>query len=182
MTIGLYTSTRYLEQKKQAIEEAIRRLGVEATVIHDELLTRPSSPEQAFGFEELFKRAKFYAREAVKHDGVDIGVGIENSLSFIYSANQWYYTICVSLHTKYGEETASFTPGISVPEQMVKEVQQNHLKLDALTKRFTGEDDPVIYFSSRALTRKDLMIPAALLAFSNLGLGKGKAGSPPAYR
>ena len=24
MTIGLYTSTRYLEQKKQAIEEAIR--------------------------------------------------------------------------------------------------------------------------------------------------------------
>ena len=172
MTIGLYTSGRYLDLKKQAVEETLKRLGIEAKIIHDDSLERPSSPQQAFGFEELFQRTKLYAAEALKHQDIDVGIGVENSLSFIYSANEWYYVICVALHTKEGLITASFTPGISVPEWMIKEVQDTNVKIDALTQRLAGEEDPVAYFSGKTLTRKDLMIPALLLAFSKLNLEK----------
>lgn len=172
MNIGLYTSKRFLDLKKQALEEAIGKLGLEARIVHDDSLERPSALEQAFGFEELFKRAKASAAEAIKHEGIDVGVGIENSLSFIYSANEWYYVICVALETREGATTASFTPGISVPDWMIKEVQENHIKMDALTQRLAGEDDPVVYFSGKTLTRKDLIVPALLLTFSKLNLEK----------
>ena len=172
MTIGFYTSKRYFDMKKQAVEEAVKKLGIEASIVHDESMERPSSPKQAFGFEELFQRTKFYAEEALKHPGVDVGIGVENSLMFIYSANEWYYVICVALHTRTGAATASFTPGISIPDWMIKEVQGSNIKIDALTQRLAGEDDPVIYFSAKTLSRKDLMVPALLLAFSKLGLEK----------
>jgi non-canonical (house-cleaning) NTP pyrophosphatase len=172
MTIGLYTSKRYIDLKKQAVEEAVAKLGIKAEIVHDESLERPSSPQQAFGFEELFQRTKFYAAEALKHENIDIGVGVENSLSFIYNANEWYYVICVALCTKEGMATASFTPGISVPEWMIKEVQGNNIKIDALTQRLAGEEDPVVYFSAKTLTRKDLLVPALLLTFSKLNLEK----------
>jgi len=97
---------------------------------------------------------------------------VENSLSFIYSAHEWYYSICIALQTRDGTGTTSFTPGISIPLWMVKEVQDEKIKLDVLTEKLAGENDPVAYFSAKMLTRKDLMVPALLLAFSNLGLGK----------
>jgi non-canonical (house-cleaning) NTP pyrophosphatase len=171
MTIGLYTSLRYFDLKKQALTEALTKLGIEAEIVHDDSMNRPSAAEQAFGFEELFKRAKSSAAEALKH-GVDVGIGIENSLSFIYSANEWFYVICVALQTKDGASTASFTPGISVPGWMIKEVQDGNIKIDALTQRLAGEEDPVVYFSAKTLTRKDLILPALLLAFSKLNLEK----------
>ena len=64
MNIGLYTSKRFLDLKKQALEEAIEKLGLEAEIVHDDSLERPSAPEQAFGFEELFKRAKALCRRS----------------------------------------------------------------------------------------------------------------------
>jgi len=172
MKIGLYTSPRYYEAKREAVQETLAKLGINAEIVHDESLERPSSPEQAFGFEELLQRAKHYAAEALKYGGIDIGIGVENSLSFVYSAKEWYYVICVALCTAKGMATASFTPGISVPEWMVKEVQDAHIKVDALTQRLAGEEDPVVYFSAKTLTRKDLMIPALLLAFAKLNLEK----------
>ncbi|HVN26405.1 MAG TPA: DUF84 family protein [Candidatus Paceibacterota bacterium] len=173
MNIGFYTSKRYIEPKQQALAEALKRLNIEASIVHDESLERPSSTEQAFGFEELFKRAGGYAEQALTHPAVDVGVGVENCLTYVYSAAEWYYVICVALHMKDGQTAAGFTSSINVPEWMVKEVQDMHVKVDALTQRLAGEDDPVIYFSSKTLTRKDLMIPAFLLAFSKLNLPKG---------
>lgn len=169
MTIGFYTSKHYFDFKKAAVEEAVKKLGIEATISPDNAF-RPSSASQTFGFEELFKRARTCATEAVSHEGIDVGVGIENSLSFIFNANKWYYVICTAIQTKEGRSAASFTPGISVPLWMIKEVQNNNIKIDALTQNLAGEDDPVMYFSGKTLTRKDLMVPALLLAFSNLSL------------
>ena len=170
MKIGLYTSRRFLELKEQALAEAIKKLGIEAEIVHNENMDRPPSPEQAFGFEELFQRAKLCAAAAFQYADLDVGIGIENSLSFIYSADEWYYVICVALQTKDGATTASFTPGISVPVWMIKEVQDGKIKIDALTQRLAGEEDPVVYFSGKTLTRKDLVLPALLLAFSKLNL------------
>ena len=129
MKIGLYTSRRFLELKEQALAEAIKKLGIEAEIVHNENMDRPPSPEQAFGFEELFQRAKLCAAEAFQYADLDVGIGIENSLSFIYSADEWYYVICVALQTKDGATTASFTPGISVPVWMIKEVQDGKIKI-----------------------------------------------------
>jgi non-canonical (house-cleaning) NTP pyrophosphatase len=172
MNIGFYTSQHYLESKKQALEEAIKKLGLDATQITDESSILQSSSEQAFGFEQLFERSKEYAATAIKSEKIDVGIGVASGLSFIYSADEWYYVICIALHTKSGGTTASFTPGISVPIWMVKEVQDTHTKLDVLTERLAGTDDPVIYFSGKTLTRKELMVPTLLLAFSKLGLDK----------
>ena len=179
MKLGLYTSKRYLVPKQEALEEALTRLGIVAEIVHDEAFERPSSPVQAFGFEELFERAKFYATEATKRTGIDVGIGIENALAYIYSANEWFYVICTALARPDGSVTASFTPGISVPKWMVDEVQQDKIKIDALTQQLAGEDDPVVYFSAKTLTRKDLMIPALLLAFAKQNLPSVPLPQPP---
>lgn len=171
MTIGLYTSKRYFDLKKAAVEEAAKKLGLQAALVDDGIY-RPSLTAQSFGFEELFKRARSCAAEAAKREGVDIGVGIENSLSFIYNADEWYYVICTAVCTKDGRQAESFTPGISVPLWMVKEVQQDNVKIDAVTQNLAGQEDPVMYFSANTLTRKDLMTPSLLLALSNLHLEK----------
>lgn len=169
MTIALGTPNRYLEAKIEAIKEALKKLGIEA-----EITDKSFSPQysQTLGFEELIKKSKKYAAETLKDQNFDVGVGIENALSFIYSANEWYYVICVAILTKDGKEAVSFTPGIMVPQWMIQEVQKDNIELDALTERLAKEDDPVLYFSGGTLTRKELMMPALLLAFSKLGMGK----------
>lgn len=172
MKIGLCTSSRYLASKREAVEEALRRLGMEAEVIHDESLERPSPATQTFGLEALFEKAKFYASEGLKHRDVDVGIGIESALILVYSASEWYYVIAVALNTREGLMTASFSPGISVPQWMINEVQESDMKLDALTQQLAGDDDPVLYFSGKMLTRKEIMVPALLLAFSKLGFQK----------
>lgn len=173
MTIGLNTpNNRYTKEKKEAIEEAIKKLGIEAQIEMVDSADQVVTDHQTFGFEELIKRAKKYANDAFKNQNIDIGIGIENSLIFIFSANEWYYVICIALQTRDGKGTVSFTPGISVAQWMIQEVQNNNIELDALTARLAGEDDPVIYFSGKTLTRKELMIPPLLLAFSKLGMGK----------
>ncbi|MGC9968514.1 MAG: DUF84 family protein [Minisyncoccia bacterium] len=174
MTIGFYTSEHYFDLKKAAVEEAIKKLGVEADIALDSPF-RPSLPSQIFGFEELFKRARACAAEALNRENVDIGIGIENSLSFIYNADEWYYVIGISIQTKDGKHVESFTPGIRVPLWMMEEIQKNNIKMDTLTQNLAGEDDPVMYFSGGTLTRKDLMVPALLLAFVNLNLEKRPA-------
>ncbi len=172
MDVGFYTSKHYFEAKKQALTEAMQKLGLGFRIIQDESLHPPSSEQQTFGFEELFKRAKTYASQALNYPDVEIGIGVENSLSYLYSADEWFYVICVAIVTTDGRRASSFTPGISVPFWMIKEVQDSGIKIDALTQRLAGEDDPVAYFSGSTLTRKDLLIPAFLLAFSQLGIGK----------
>jgi non-canonical (house-cleaning) NTP pyrophosphatase len=169
MKIGLYTSRHYFDSKKQALEEAMMKLGIQAEIALDDSFI--PSTEQAFGLEDLFKRTKTYAAKALERSDFDIGVGVENSLSRIYSADEWYYSICVAIQLRNGKSTTSFTPGISIPEWMIKEVQDEKIKIDVLTERTAGENDPVVYFSAKTLTRKDLMVPAFLLAFSNLGVG-----------
>ncbi len=171
MTIGFYTSKHYFELKQAAVEEAVKKLGIEAEMVLNNSF-RPSLPSQIFGFEELFKRARACAAEAVSHDNIDVGIGIENALSFIYNADEWYYVIGVSVQTRDGRHAESFTPGIRVPIWMMKEVQGSNIKMDSLTQNLAGEDDPVVYFSGGTLTRKDLMVPALLLAFANLNLDK----------
>lgn len=171
MTIGFYTSKHYFDLKKAAVEEAVKKLGIDASIVLNNSF-RPSLPSQIFGFEELFKRARACAEEALSRGNTDVGIGIENSLSFIYNADEWYYVIGVSVQTKDGKHAESFTPGIRVPIWMMKEVQGNNIKMDTLTQNLVGEDDPVVYFSGGTLTRKDLMVPALLLAFANLNLGK----------
>ncbi len=174
MRVGFYTSTHYFEPKKEAVLEAAARFGIEAQIGLNSSFAAMMSTEQTFGFEDLMKKTKGYAAQAVMGQDADIGIGVENALTFLYAANEWYYVICIALQMRDGTSTANFTSGISIPPWMVKEVQDNHLKLDVLTQRLAGEDDPVIYFSQHALTRKDLMVPAILLGFSKLGLGKGE--------
>src|SRR5258708_25754074 len=99
MNIALYTSKRYYDSKQQAVEEAVKKLGISATVL-DKAFDVPPSSVQTFGFEGVFHNAKMYAAEALKKQDADVGVGIGNSLSFIYAANEWYYVICVALQTK----------------------------------------------------------------------------------
>lgn len=172
MDVGFYTSKHYFEAKKQALTEAAQKLGIDINIVVDESLRPPSSDRQTFGFEELFKRTKAYAAQALTHPDVKIGIGVENALSYIYSADEWFYVICVAIVTNDGRRASSFTPGISVPQWMMKEVQGATMKIDSLTQRLAGEDDPVVYFSGKMLTRKDLLVPAMLLAFSKLGLEK----------
>lgn len=172
MKIGFYTSEHYYSLKKAALEAAMERLSIKADIIRDPSF-KPQA-EQAFGFEELFKRTKNYAEEMIKREAgkdIDVGIGVENALSYSYSADEWHYSICVALQTREGKSTTSFTPGISIPLWMVKDVQDEKIKLDVLTERIAGESDPVVYFSAKTLTRKDLMVPAFLLAFSNLRIG-----------
>lgn len=171
MTISFFTSKHYFDLKKAAVEEVIKKLGLEANIIIDNPFA-PSSPSQTFGFEEVFKRAQACAAEAVNRENTDVGIGIENTLSFIYNADEWYYVICVSVQTKDGQHAESFTPGIKIPLWMMKEIQDNNIKMDSLTQNLAGEGDPVMYFSGGTLTRKDLMVPALLLAFTNLNLEK----------
>ena len=178
MVIGLYTSEHYFDLKKAAVEEAIKKLGTESTVSFVSSF-RPSLPTQTFGFEEMFKRAENCSAEALNLKGAEIGVGIENSLTFIYNANEWYYVIGISLQTQDGRHAESFTPGIKVPPWMMDDIQKNNIKIDSLTQDLAGEDDPVIYFSGGMLTRKDIMVPALLLAFTNLNLKKESAISTP---
>lgn len=169
MRIGFYTSTHYIDSKRQSVQEAAERLGIEPEIIFDEAFV--PTTEQAYGFEELFKRTKVYARQALTRNDLDIGVGVENSLSFINSADEWFYTICIALETKDGRSTSSLTPAISIPLWMIKQIQDENIKIDVLTERLAKEDDPVSYFSEKTLTRKDIMLPAVILAFSNLALG-----------
>jgi non-canonical (house-cleaning) NTP pyrophosphatase len=178
MKIGFYTSKRFLDSKRQAVEEVIKKLGIEAEVVIDESSNAPSTTSQFFGFEELFKKTKIFANEALKNSTADVGIGIASGLSFIYAAHEWYYFICIALQNKDGISTASFTPGISVPEWMIKEVQDKDVKLDAIVERIASEEDPVVYFSGKTLTRKDLMVPTLILAFSKLG--STSKISPPA--
>jgi non-canonical (house-cleaning) NTP pyrophosphatase len=168
MKIGFYTSKHYFAEKKSALEEALNKLGIKAEIVLDESFTPKT--QQAFGFEELFERTKAYASDGLKRNDFDVSIGVENSLSLIYSTKEWYYTICVALEMRDGRGTSSFTPGISIPAWMVKEVQDDNIKIDVLTEKLAGEGDPVAYFSGKLLTRKDLMVPALLLAFSNLNL------------
>jgi non-canonical (house-cleaning) NTP pyrophosphatase len=169
MTIGIYTSERYFELKKASVEEAAKKLGIEATIVSDGIF-RPSLPTQTFGFEEMLRRAQVCAKEAINHNNVDIGIGIENSLSLMYNVKEWYYVIGVSAETKDGRHAESFTPGVMIPAWMMQQVQNDKIKIDALTSSLAGEDDPITYFSGGTLTRKDIMIPALLLALVNLNL------------
>ena len=179
MTIGIYTSVHYYDAKKAAVEEAFKRLtpGVDVKFVNS---FRPSLPTQTFGFEEMFKRATECSTAALRLDGAEIGIGIENSLTFIYSTEQWYYMIGISMQTQDGRHTESFTPGIKVPLWMMEDIQKNNIKIDSLTQSLAGEDDPIIYFSDGMLTRKDLMVPTLLLAFANLNFKKEApaAGAP----
>jgi non-canonical (house-cleaning) NTP pyrophosphatase len=176
MTIGLYTSEHYFELKKAALDEAIKKLGIEASVASGNSF-RPPWPEQAFGFSEMFTRARFCAAQALSLQKVDIGIGIENSLTLISDMNEWYYVIGISIQTKDGGHVESFTPGVRVPPWMMKEVQDDKVKMDVLTQNLVGQDDPIMYFSGGTLTRKDLMVPALLLALVNLNLDKHPAVS-----
>lgn len=169
MTIGFYTSNHYFDLKKAAVEEVAKKLGLEAEIVLKDPF-RPSLPSQTFGFEDMFKRMRACAAEAIDRQNTDIGIGIENSLVFIYNADVWYYVIGVSIKTKDGKWAESFTPGIRVPLWMVKEVQEGNIKMDSLTQSLAGEDDPVMFFSGKTLTRKDLMVPALLLAFADLNM------------
>lgn len=181
MIIGLYTSEHYFDQKKVAVEEAVKKLGTitDTTIVK---AFRPPLSEQTFGFEDMFKRAKACSEAAMNLEGAEIGIGIENSLAFIYNTNEWYYVIGISMQSKDGQRAESFTPGIKVPQWMMQDIQKNNRKIDSLTQELAGEDDPVIYFSGGTLTRKDIMVPTLLLAFANLNLKKAPAGppSPPA--
>jgi non-canonical (house-cleaning) NTP pyrophosphatase len=177
MTIGIYTSKHYFDLKKAAVEEAVKKLGIEASIALNDSF-RPSLPMQIFGFEDMFKRARACAAEALSRGNTDVGIGVENSLSFIYNADEWYYVIGVSIQTKDGKHAESFSPGIKVPSWMMKEIQSSSIKMDTLTQNLAGEDDPVIYFSEGTLTRKDLMVPALLLAFANLNLEKHPSAAP----
>ena len=169
--IGLYTSKHYFEPKKAAIEEAIKKLGIEATVVPESAF-RPPLPAQTFGFEEMFNRARLCAAEAFSMGDLDIGIGIENCLTFVHNMDEWYYVIGISIQTKDGTHVESFTSGIKVPTWMMRQVQNDKIKIDNLTQSLVGEDDPVMYFSGGTLTRKDLMMPALLLALVNLNLEK----------
>jgi hypothetical protein len=80
--------------------------------------------------------------------------------------------IGVSIKTKDDRYADSFAPGIRVPLWMIKEIQDNNLKMVSLTQSLAKEDDPVKYFSGGLLSRKDLMVPALLLAFVDLNLEK----------
>jgi non-canonical (house-cleaning) NTP pyrophosphatase len=182
MTIGIYTSEHYFDLKKAAVEEAVKKLwpGTAITFVQ---AFRPSLPTQTFGFEEMFKRARECSTAALRLDTAEIGIGIENSLTFIYTTEQWYYSIGISIQTQDGRHTESFTPGIKVPSWMMEDIQKNSIKIDSLTQTLAGEDDPIIYFSDGMLTRKDLMVPTLLLAFSNLNFKKDQsaaAASTPA--
>jgi non-canonical (house-cleaning) NTP pyrophosphatase len=171
MTISFYTSKHYFDLKKAALEEVVKKLGIDASIVLNNPF-RPPLPSQTFGFEDMLKRARACAREALRRENTDIGIGIENSLILIFSADEWYYVIGVSIQTKDGRHAESFTSGIMVPAWMMKQVQDDKIKIDSLTQSLAGEDDPVMYFSGGTLTRKDLMIPALLLAFTNLNLEK----------
>lgn len=171
MTIGFYTSEHYFDLKKAAVEEVVKRLGIDAEIVIKNPF-RPPSPAQTFGFEDMFKKTLACAAEAIARDDTDIGIGIENSLVFVYNADEWYYVIGVCIQTKDDKHAESFTSGIKVPLWMVKEIQNDNTKMDSLTQSLAGQDDPVMYFSGGTLTRKDLMIPALLLAFATLNLEK----------
>ena len=123
MNIGLYTSKHYFDLKKVALEEAFQKLGIEATISPVSAF-RPPLPEQTFGFEEMFNRARVCAVEALGLGDVNLGVGIENSLTFLYNNNDWYYVIGISIQTKDGEHVESFTSGIRVPTWMMKQVRK----------------------------------------------------------
>ena len=178
MTIGLYTSEHYFDLKKAAVEEAVKKIGVGENFSLQSSF-RPSLPTQTFGFEEMFRRARSCAEEALTLKGADIGIGIENSLTFIYNTNEWFYVIGIAMQTQDGRHAESFAPGIMVPPWMMDEVQKSNIKIDSLTNSLAGEDDPVMFFSGGMLTRKDIMVPALLLAFSNLNLKKGPASPMP---
>ncbi|HUC02256.1 MAG TPA: DUF84 family protein [Candidatus Paceibacterota bacterium] len=169
MTIGIYTSEHYLQAKKASIEEAVKKLGIDAAIVSGDTF-RPSLPAQTFGFEEMFTRARGCAKQAIDLNGADIGIGIENSLSLMYSIHEWYYVIGISIETKDGGHAEGFTPGVRIPLWMMKQVQEDKVKIDSLTSSLAGEDDPIVYFSGGTLTRKDIMVPALLLAFANLNL------------
>ncbi len=171
MTIGLYTSRHYFDLKIGAIKEATKKLSIDADIVLGDSF-RPSLVSQTFGFEDMFKRAQECADEALKRQNTDIGIGIENSISFFNNANEWYYVIGISIKTKDGKHADSFTSGIRVPGWMMEQIQKDNLKMDSLTQSLAKEDDPVMYFSGGTITRKDLMVPALLLAFANLNLDK----------
>ncbi|HEY5220890.1 MAG TPA: DUF84 family protein [Candidatus Paceibacterota bacterium] len=179
MTIGLYTSAHYFDLKKAAVEEAVKKFspGTSVSIVQS---FQPSLPTQTFGFEEMFKRARERSAAALRLDNAEIGIGIENSLTFIYSTEQWYYVIGISMQNQDGKHTESFTPGIKVPLWMMEQIQESSIKIDAMTQSLAGEDDPIMFFSGGMLTRKDLMVPTLLLAFSNLNFKKdaAAAGAP----
>jgi non-canonical (house-cleaning) NTP pyrophosphatase len=169
MTIGFYSSGHYLDLKKQAVEEASQRIKFEANIIVKELTSAQTSSAQVFGFEELFRKAGAHAAEAQRDLDVDIGIGIENALAYIYNSKEWYYVICIAVHLRDGTTTATFAPGIIVPAWIIKEVQEQNIRFDTFMQRLTGDDDdPIAYFSSKALSRKDLLISAIIIAFSKV--------------
>lgn len=171
MTIGLKTTNHFVDEKKGAIEDAVKKLGLDANIIV-EVFDPPSDAQQTFGFEELIKKSKQYANEVFKNKdlNLDLGIGIESTLSFIYSSNEWYYVNCIAVQTKSGNFKTSFTSGISLPDWIVKEMQDKNVKnFHALIVRLVGHPvDPVDFFSNYTLTRKDLLLPSLLLTISQL--------------
>lgn len=171
MIIGLKTSDHFVAEKTGAIEDAAKKLGIEARILVNAYGPLPAY-SQAFGFEELIQRARQYAREALVGQDPDlsIGIGMESALSFIYAANEWYYVMCIAVQAKNGSTTTSFTSGISVPEWMIKELQNNTTKtIDSLIEHAAGHPiDPVAFFSGYSLTRRELMLPPLLFTISQL--------------
>lgn len=171
MTIGLKTSEHFVGEKMGAIEDAVKKLGLDAKILVNSFGAAPSE-KQAFGFEELIQRARQYAREALvgQDPNLGIGIGMESALSFIYATNEWYYVMCIAAQAKNGGTATSFTSGVSVPEWMIKELQNNATKtLHSLIEHAAGHPvDPIAFFSGYSLTRREIMLPPLLLTISQL--------------
>ncbi len=171
MIVGLKTSTRFLEAKQWAIKDALEKLGIQAELRVDAFEPMPDE-KQIFGFEELLQKAKKYAQETIANQDLGLSVGMENALSFIYSSNEWYYVTCVAVQTRSGSVATSFSSGISVPQWIIKEMQdKNANTFHSLIERLVGHPvDPVDFFSGYTLSRRELLLPPLLLTISQLSM------------
>lgn len=152
--------------KLRAIEEALKRLGMEAQVLPTELLSVVSS--QPFGFEDMMLGASFRANSARRHHDATYGVGIESGL--VGLGGFWFDVPCVFITTLIPTPATSVSYGTFFPisQAIVEEVQERQIEVGFVIQERAGggEKDAEKWLSRGKVPRDEILVQAIMSAFA----------------
>jgi len=155
------------ELKVRALKNAIEKLGLEDAEIIS-IKTDSGVPKQPFGYEEMTTGAKNRVQKAIDETCPDFGVGVENGLVEI--EGNYFDIACIYIRSKEGDESVSFSSGISIPDWVIEEIREKDTEGGEITKRLSGdsEKDTGKYFSGGMIKREDILSQAIQIAFAKI--------------
>jgi non-canonical (house-cleaning) NTP pyrophosphatase len=124
--------------------------------------------EEPTGFKETILGAQNrISNGKLSYHDYDFIIGIENGLIEIQS-DEWYDLACIILEDKKGYQVKTFSTGILVPNEFVKESAKHNYQVtssELMSKKYNNSStDPHEFLTNGFLKRKDLLNQAILAA------------------